>query len=111
MRYRSGTKSAKALILDELCQLIGWHRDHARRALCLALGPKPTRAARRPRAPVYGEDVMVALRKVWGVMDAPAGKRMAPFLPEIVARSIGVWPQTGPSSWSADIRAPNPGPC
>lgn len=29
---------------------------------------------------------MVALRKVWAVMDAPAGKRMAPFLPEMVAR-------------------------
>jgi Integrase core domain len=85
VRYRSGTKTAKALILDELCQLIGWHRDHPRRALRLALGPKPTRAARRPRAPVYGEDVMVTLRKVWAVMDAPAGKRMAPFLPEIVA--------------------------
>ena len=28
---------------------------------------------------------MVALRKVWAVMDAPAGKRMGPFLPEIVA--------------------------
>jgi len=28
---------------------------------------------------------MVALRTVWAVMDAPAGKRMAPFLPEMVA--------------------------
>jgi len=27
---------------------------------------------------------MVALCKVGAVMDAPAGKRMAPFLPEIV---------------------------
>ena len=29
---------------------------------------------------------MVALRKVWAVMDAAAGKRMAPFLVEIVGR-------------------------
>ena len=29
---------------------------------------------------------MVALRKVWAVMDVPAGKRMAPFLSEIVGR-------------------------
>jgi len=35
---------------------------------------------------VYDENVMNALRKVWAVMDAPAGKRMAPFLPEIVGR-------------------------
>jgi hypothetical protein len=35
---------------------------------------------------VYGEDVMVALRKVWAVMDVPASKRMALFLPQIVGR-------------------------
>ena len=28
-RYRSASKGAKAVILDELCQLTGWHRDHA----------------------------------------------------------------------------------
>ena len=28
-RYRSVSKGAKAVILDELCQLTGWHRDHA----------------------------------------------------------------------------------
>ena len=27
---------------------------------------------------------MVTLRKVWAVMDAPAGKQMTPFLPEIM---------------------------
>jgi hypothetical protein len=35
---------------------------------------------------VYGEDVMVALRKVWAMMDVAAGKRMAQFLAEIVGR-------------------------
>jgi len=34
----------------------------------------------------YGPEVIAALRKVWAVMDAPAGKRMAPFLGEIVGR-------------------------
>lgn len=51
-----------------------------------ALGPRRAARAHRPRAPTYGEDVMEPLRKVWAVMDAPAGKRMAPFLPEMVAR-------------------------
>jgi len=41
---------------------------------------------RKARPPTYGEDVMAALRTVWAVMDGPAGKRMAPFLPEIVGR-------------------------
>lgn len=30
--------------------------------------------------------MIAALRKVWGVLDAPAGKRLAPFLGEIVER-------------------------
>ena len=32
-RYRKASKKHKQLILEELCALTGWHRDHARRAL------------------------------------------------------------------------------
>ena len=85
-RYRSASKGAKVVILDELCATTGWHRDHARKALRGALGPRRVLVPRKARPPTYGEDVMVALRTVWAVMDAPAGKRMAPFLPEMVAR-------------------------
>lgn len=85
-RYRSASKEAKAVILDELCATTGWHRDHARRALRQALGPQRPAVVRRSRPPTYGDDVLVPLRKVWAVMDAPAGKRMAPFLGEMVAR-------------------------
>ena len=85
-RYRSASKGGKAVILDELCATTGWHRDHARKSLREALGPRRVTKARKPRAWFYDEDVMVGLRKAWAVMDAPAGKRMAPFLGEITAR-------------------------
>lgn len=86
-RYRSAAKPDKAVMLDQLCAVNGWHRDHARKAL-RTVASKPVAQQRKPRTPVYGEEVIAALRKVWAVLDAPAGKRLAPFLPEIVDRLI-----------------------
>ena len=62
-RYRSVSKGAKAKILDELCELTGWHRDHARKALREALGPRGTPAPRKARPPLCGEDVKVNNRR------------------------------------------------
>lgn len=85
-RYRWASRTGKKEILDHLCGVTGWHRDHARRALRTALRPPLTPPRpRTPRAPVYGPEVLVALRKIWAVMDAAAGKRMAPFMAEMVA--------------------------
>ena len=39
-RYRSSSRAVKARVLDELCELTGRHRDHARKALREALGPR-----------------------------------------------------------------------
>ncbi len=67
---------------------------------------------------MYGQDVLVALKKIWATLDGPCGKRLAPFLPMIVeamerageleldpevrskllrvsaATTIGSWPRT-----------------
>jgi hypothetical protein len=83
VRYRDGSKAEKSDILDTVCEVTGYHRDHARRALRVALTPRMP-APRAPRAPKYGANVVAALEKCWAVLNAPAGKRLAPMLAELV---------------------------
>ena len=84
-RYRRASKAGKGRILDELCATTGWHRNHARKALGLALRPRVVRE-RRPRPATYGPEVLAALRLCWAVLGAPTGKRLAPVLPDLVPR-------------------------
>ena len=89
-RYARESKRGKGAILDELCATTGWHRNHARKALGAALKPRVVKP-RASRPPTYGQEVVAALRFCWAVLGAPAGKRMAPFLAELVPilRSCG----------------------
>ena len=83
-RYARADKVGKARILDELCAIMGWHRDHARKALKAALRPKLV-TARRRRPPKYGSNVVAALVFCWATLGMPTGKRLAPMLSELVA--------------------------
>lgn len=98
-RYVKASRKDKGAMLDELCALTGWTRRHACRALAQALSPAP--ASQRPSRPrIYGAEEAEALRFIWALLGAPAGKRLAPFLPEIVE----VLERTGERAFSPGCR-------
>lgn len=72
-------------MLDELCALTGWTRDHARRALRMAAASGETQPARTPRPRIYGEEVAAPLRMIWATLNGPSGKRLAEIV-EVLER-------------------------
>lgn len=87
VHYRRAGKGDKGRILDEACQLLGYNRTYAARVLRQPPQRSARTGGRRPgsgRKPIYDDEVITALRRVWAVMGFAAGKRMAPFMAEIV---------------------------
>ncbi|MCZ3388407.1 MAG: hypothetical protein LH645_04650 [Actinomycetia bacterium] len=85
-KWPKASKADKSAILDAVCAVTGWHRDHARKAIRLALAERAAggRQPRQQREPVhtYGPAV---LTRCWTVLDGPTGKRLGPSLPEVLA--------------------------
>ena len=87
-RYRRSTKGEKGQILDEACRLLGYQRAYLARALRQVRSRTGPSGGRRPgsgRKVTYDEATITALRRVWAVMSFASGKRMAPFMSEIVS--------------------------
>ena len=87
-RWPKATKSEKSAILDAVCQVTGWHRDHARKAIRRALadqavGGQPIRKQREP-VRQYGQDAVELLTRCWAALDGPTGKRLHPALPGVL---------------------------
>lgn len=81
-RYLHGSRGEKSRILDEFVAVTGMHRKAAIRALRHGYGRG---RERRGRPPVYSGATIAALAEVWRIAGCICGKRLAPFLPELVA--------------------------
>lgn len=93
--YRRASKSEKGQILDQVVEATGYLRRYAARLLRLqgrrvhlgkgvVLEGDLVRPARRRRKRIYGEDVKVALRRLWVMLDYLSGRRLAAALPDLV---------------------------
>ena len=84
--WPKASRAEKSAILDRLCAVNGWHRDHARKMMRRAVAGQLTEAPRKARQPVlvYDEGVIDALATCWAVLDGPTGKRLRPALPALV---------------------------
>ncbi len=81
-RYRQARRAEKGQILDEFVAATGYHRKHALRLF--RQGPPAPRAGHGGRPRRYDAVVVGALREVAEASDWLCGKRLAPFLGELV---------------------------
>ena len=81
-RYKHASKKDKAAILDEFCQVCGYHRKHAIRLLRKYkrfTKPKPKKKGRKP---IYDKKALLKpLKKIWLKANLPCSKRLKAILP------------------------------
>lgn len=81
-RYFSAVKTEKTKILDEFIEVTRQHRKSAIRLLHRPPGQKLDK--RRGRRPQYSAAAVRALKIVWEIESCICGKRLKPFLPELI---------------------------
>ncbi len=81
-RYqRARSDQDKSAILDELCQVCGYHRKHAIRKLNRSLPDSKKKRRRKPRGTTYNAKVIGVLKAVWEAAGYPWSLRLKALLP------------------------------
>jgi hypothetical protein len=83
--YAAAPKRGKSQILDQVVEVTGWNRDHARQQLTARLNQAPGRAVatvavidrRRTKPPKYSYDAIKVLQQVWATAGGSCGKYLA----------------------------------
>jgi len=89
-RYEGAkAKAAKSRLLDEVCEVTGYHRQAVIRLL---RRPDTARRRRRGRAVRYGPTVIGALRRIWEAAGSPWSVRLKALLPIWLPWAIRHWP-------------------
>jgi hypothetical protein len=87
--YKRARKKKKSIILNDFCKLTGYNRVYAARILRTECVSHETKAIKvNKRKVIYDEEVLNTLIKIWIIADGICGKRIAPFLPELLDRLI-----------------------
>jgi len=80
-RYRQSSKSAKARILNELCEATGFHRKYAITKIGrIEECRKPKPAVRRKRNRIYDPKVLAVIEKIWEEAGYPWSVRLKAIL-------------------------------
>ena len=80
-RYHGATKKERGALLDEFCQVTGYHRKAAVRLLGR---PSIERRRGRGREVVYSAEVVDALAQLWEASDRLCSKRLVGVLPDLL---------------------------
>ena len=88
--YAAAPKKGKSQILDQVVEVTGWNRDHARQQLAARLKQAPGRAVatvavidrRRAKPRKYSYDALIVLQKVWATSGGSCGQYLAPAMAE-----------------------------
>jgi hypothetical protein len=86
-RYRKSDRKDKRDILDEFTAATGYQRKYAIALLNRLPVTRSATKGKRPRKTrprIYDAKVQEALQIVWEIANRPCGKRLAPFLPELI---------------------------